>query len=42
MHDLVKIAIVYLLIKEFLKESFGSKDVILYDRHLNKSFVNAS
>lgn len=28
-------AIVYLLIKEFPKGPFGSKDVILYYRHLN-------
>lgn len=32
---LVKVAIVYLLIKEFLKEPFGSKDVISYYRHLH-------
>lgn len=35
MHDLVKVAIVYLLIYEFLKEPFGSKDVILHYRPLN-------
>lgn len=36
MYDLVKGAIVYLLMKEFLKEPFGSKDVISYYRHLHR------
>lgn len=34
-YDLVKVAIVYLLMKEFLKEPFGCKDLISYYRRLN-------